>query len=311
MRLTNKGHSMDYDIKKEEWHNCKLCNKKIEDLAKIFGGSNVYYTKVFIKHLKEDHNISKEEYFEKFTKRPICKCNICNKNVDIKTRGSKFSWKEYKCGRFKGIMEWSEKAKETRKGKNNPMYGATPWNKGLDNSDQRIKAIADKRRGIKTSKETKKKQKESALKRIVHGHTGKKHSEETKNFLRKNTLRLIKEGKLCGTTKTKPHLEFEKILIKNHIKYEEEKIVSYWSFDFYLVDYNVYIEVDGDYWHSNPKTYPNGPKTKSQKINYARDLSKNKYCIKNNLTLYRYWECDILNSIDKIEKELLCKLKKL
>jgi G:T-mismatch repair DNA endonuclease (very short patch repair protein) len=106
-------------------------------------------------------------------------------------------------------------------------------------------------------------------------------------------------------TKTKPHIAFGKILDSLQIKYKEELILSKWSFDFYLFDYDVYVEVDGDYFHSNPKIYPNGPKTKTQNINWYRDIKKNKYCKENNIKLIRFWECDILND----EELIKCRLK--
>jgi very-short-patch-repair endonuclease len=117
---------------------------------------------------------------------------------------------------------------------------------------------------------------------------------------------MISDGKFKHT-KTECHIRFENILKKLEIKYEDEFVVEYWSFDFYLPEYNFYIEIDGDYWHSNPKFYPDGPKTKAQKINYTRNISKNNFCIKNNLNLLRFWENQIINN----EKDIICNLKKL
>jgi very-short-patch-repair endonuclease len=211
------------------------------------------------------------------------------------------------CGRFPGQKIWSKQAKITRRGSGNPMYGKEPWNRGLtkDISDS-LQQTSKKLKGRKLSDEFKKKLSESAKRRTVHGHTGHKHSKETIEFLRQNTIRLIKEGKF-KQTKSRPHIAFAEILKQLNISYEEEKQLEYWSFDFYLPDYNIYIEVDGDYFHSNPKIYPNGPKTKTQKINYARDISKNKYCQTNHIQLLRFWESDILSA----KEDVICKLKEL
>lgn len=298
---------MCYEIDKSEWHTCKICSKKIQELCKIYGGKNIYYTKVFKKHLEVDHSMSIDDYFE-YKNPPNCPCGICNKKLKInKKNGSNFVWSKFSCGRNPGLLKWSEEAKEARKGSGNPMFQKIPWNTGLTKENNNsLMSNSIKNSEKKISQETKKKQSESALKRTVHGYTGRHHSQETKDFLRQNTLRLIKEG-ILPQTKTKPHIEFCSILDELHIKYEEEKTLSYWNFDVYLIDYNIYIEIDGDYWHSNPKIYPNGPKTKSQKINYTRDISKNKYCQKNNIELYRFWESDILSSRENI----ICILKKL
>lgn len=296
---------MNYEISNEEWHTCKVCNKSINDLKKIYGGSGVYYTQVFKKHLNIDHNMTPQEYFSNNLTIPKCPCNICNKDAKIIIKSSVFRW-GYICGRTPGTMKWAEKAKVSRCGENNPMYGKSAWNKNLTAENNEIlKKISDSRTGIVFSEETKKRQSVSAKNRKVHGHTGKKHSKETIEKCRQSTLNMIKNGKFKHTI-TKPYIEMIKILNKLKITFEEEKLLHYWSFDFYLPLLNLYIEVDGDYFHSNPKIYPDGPKTKTQKINYTRDISKTNYCKNNNINLIRFWESDILNNPESIE----CILKK-
>lgn len=297
---------MNYEPK-ENWHKCRLCGANIKDLADKYGGKNIYYTQVFQNHLKKDHNIELESYF---VDAPICKCGICNKKCRMAKKGANFRWREWSCGRFPGQQKWSKEAKVTRKGKGNPMFEKNPWNLGLTKeTNLSIMGISLKATDRVVSSQTKEKQSNSAKRRLVHGHTGFKHSQENKEKSRQRTLKMIKDGKF-NQTKTKPHLEMMKTLKKLKIKFRQEEIIDCWSFDFYLVEYNVYLEVDGDYFHSNPKIYPDGPKTNTQKINWYRDLKKNKYCEDKNLTLIRFWECDILNSPEKVKKELLCKLKK-
>lgn len=304
------SHAYEYEIDKSLWHTCQITGVSIKDLAKKYGGSGVYYTDVFKKYLQEVHNISLEEYFEKYCKleRPICQCGVCNQNVDIAmTIKSKFSWSKCKCGRFDGWKERSERYKIERLGSGNPMYQKKPWNLGLTtDSHESIKSSSEKNKLKKASAETRKKQSEAAKKRLIPGNLGKRHSEESKEKMRQNTLRMIKDGRF-KQTKTKPCIAFARLLQKNNIKFEEEKLIKHWSVDFYLIDFDIYIEIDGDYFHSNPKIYPCGPKTKTQKINYSRDLSKNKYFNENNLRLLRIWESDILNNEDII----ICKLNQL
>lgn len=298
-----------HEISKTLWHVSKIDNQKISDLAKKYGGSGIYYTEVFKRYLQTEYNITIEDYLINYCNeaQPICACGICNEKTNITIKNSNFRWREFKCGRNKGIIKWSEWAKDGRKGKNNPMYGKDTWNKGqTKETNEKVRLISERGKGRKTSDGTKKKQSESAKRRLIHGHTGIPHSEETKQKLRENTLRLIKLG-VFKQNNTGCFCEMRNILIKNEILFEEEKIVNYWAFDFFLIDHNIYIEVDGDYWHSNPKFYPDGPQSKTQKINYARDISKNNFCKKNNLKLIRYWEYDILNNKDYIE----CNLKTL
>ena len=48
------------------------------------------------------------------------------------------------------------------------------------------------------------------------------------------------------------------------------------QFDFGCKEQRILIEVDGDYYHSNPIFYTK-PKTKTQKINHYRDKKKNEF----------------------------------
>ena len=296
-------------IDKQLWHTCKICQGKISDLAKKYGGDGVYYVEVFLSHLKIDHdNLLIEEYFSKYCdiETPKCPCGICNKNLHICLKGAHYFWSKYECGRTEGTMKWSEQAKITRKGSNNPMFGKKAWNDGLTKETSDILMNNSiKKTGTKATEEAKHHMSEAAKIRLVHGHTGHKHTPENKEKFRQNTLKMMKEGKF-SQLKSKPHLIFEEILKDLNIEYEEEFNLDYWLFDFYLPKYKLYIEVDGDYFHSHPKRWPNGPVTKTQKINHARDLSKNKYCKQNNITLLRFWECDILKNKANVIETLLC-----
>jgi very-short-patch-repair endonuclease len=293
------------NIDKSNWHICKICNQNIQELKKLYGGKNIYFTKVFKQHLEKDHSISIEKYFDI---DKVCPCGVCNKKLGIKTCGSNFAIKKYACGRNEGVQVWSKEAKTSRLGSKNPMYGKKPWNKNYKAENHpSLKIISDKKLGQKPSEETRKKQSDSAKARRIHGHTGFKHTEKTKKKLRENTLKMINEGRY-NSTKTKPHNFCKTMLDRLNIEYEEEKIIKSWAFDFYLTNHNIFIEIDGDYFHSNPKIYPNGPKTKTQKNNFYRDIKKNDFCKKNKLNLIRFWESDILNME---ENEFLCKLNEL
>jgi very-short-patch-repair endonuclease len=74
------------------------------------------------------------------------------------------------------------------------------------------------------------------------------------------------------TEKTKPYggayeKEIEELLIKKGIRYSREQ-----RLDFYLIDFNLLIEADGDYWHVNPIKYSeNDILTERQQINVEND----------------------------------------
>lgn len=298
---------MTYEIEKKDWHICKLCDSKIQDLAKLYGGGNIYFTQVFEQHLIREHKIDKIEYFSKLMTRPICECGKCGKLTKIGKRGARFFWKKLACGLNIGVVKWSEKAKIDRVGKGNPMYGKESWNKGLTKETSSIiKEISDNMMGRTYSNETLNKMSEAAKSRLIHGHTGCLHSEYSKELMRQKTLQRIHNGDF-KQTKTKPHIEMGNILKDLNMGYEEEVIVSNWTFDYFIPKYNIYIEVDGDYFHSNPLIYNNGPETKTQKRNHYRDKVKNHFCKINNISLYRFWESDILKNKERVK----CLLKEL
>jgi hypothetical protein len=304
---------MAYTIDDKEWRICKICQKPMKDFAKEYGGTGKYYSQVFEKHILNDHKIELIDYFLQICQlqKPKCKCidENCTKPCRLFRHSKDFFWTEYSCGKNPGVMEWSKKAKEERKGAGNPMYGKTPWNSGLTKeTSESMKRTSEKIIGRKASEEQRRKMSESALKRNVHGHTGHKHSDENKEKFRQNTLKMIKDGKY-KQTRSLPHIKLGELLTCLNIRYLEEVVVDIFTFDYYLVDSDYYIEVDGDYFHSNPKIYPDGPKTKTQKVNWYRDIKKNKFVKEKNMNLLRFWECDIINNSEDI-KEILCKLKK-
>lgn len=104
----------------------------------------------------------------------------------------------------------------------------------------------------------------------------------------------------CSCTKSKSEILVEQILNKYNIEYETQKRYSDCKyirplpFDFYLVDYNILIEFDGEHHY---RIVPRGDATNEEleeilKDVIKKDKIKTKYCIKNNIPLIRipYWE---------------------
>lgn len=293
-------------IDRKHWHICKICQMDISQITVNYSKRGKYKTDYFIQHLSDIHDLDINDYFGN---GEVCPCGICNKKLQVKKRGADFFWRKYACGRNKGVLEWSIKAKKERLGKNNPMYNKRPWNKYLNkqNSDYG-KLMSKKTKNRIVSKETREKQSESAKCRKKHGHTGFKHSEESKHKMRLATIERIKNGSFPQID-TLPSRKFESLLNRLDFDYIKEYHISLWSFDFYLPKHDILIEVDGDYFHSNPLIYTNGPITKTQKINKYRDDKKNLFCKENNLKLMRFWERDILGDEQCVLQKLL-ELKK-
>ena len=71
-------------------------------------------------------------------------------------------------------------------------------------------------------------------------------------------------------------------------------------YDFYLPEHNILIEVDGDYWHADPKIYEKKDLNAIQKRNIRVDEQKNKYALMYGYVLLRFWEGDIYKNKKKV-----------
>lgn len=71
-------------------------------------------------------------------------------------------------------------------------------------------------------------------------------------------------------------------------------------YDFYLPEYNILIECDGDYWHADPKKYKKEDLNATQKRNIRVDEQKNKYALMYGYVLLRFWEKDIYKNKKKV-----------
>jgi very-short-patch-repair endonuclease len=133
---------------------------------------------------------------------------------------------------------------------------------------------------------------------------GRVQSKETREKMSKSAIqRILKTGKV-----KRSNLEyyFEGILTSMNVNY----IHSYYIesigkiYDFYLPEYNILIEVDGDFWHCNPETR-NNPECKTQHINIENDKIKSQWALDNGYKLLRFWENDINNNIKQVKQTLL------
>lgn len=156
---------------------------------------------------------------------------------------------------------------------------------------------------------------------IDNGFFGKTHSEETRKILsiksKKYALSNIDKMKQNGIKsaevlskgrKTTPEKILENILKKLNLKYKYNKIIkNVGQFDFIIND-NILIEVHGDYWHANPKFYGIGKKeiNERQKYKIQKDKEKISGAIRFGFSLIKFWEFDLKNNPEKIERQLIC-----
>lgn len=104
---------------------------------------------------------------------------------------------------------------------------------------------------------------------------------------------MLQEG--AFGTNTKPQIITNQILDNLDIKYENEYDCKYYAVDNYLVDYNLMIEVMGDYWHSNPLSYENTDQLNEvQRTRITKDKAKHTYLLNNyNINVLYLWETDL------------------
>lgn len=135
---------------------------------------------------------------------------------------------------------------------------------------------------------------------IDHNHPlfGVPRSQEFKKKQSERTVKMISDG-IMPQTLTKPHKKINDLLKSNKIRFENEHIEKYHSIDIFLLDYNLMIEIMGDYWHAHPLKYDINQLTKQQKKSIKQDKSKHTYVKKyEDLEILYLWESDIIKNID-------------
>lgn len=100
----------------------------------------------------------------------------------------------------------------------------------------------------------------------------------------------------------------KKWLDEHNVKYEYQYHLDGKFYpDFYLPDKNIILEVQGDYWHANPKIYSADKLDERQKKHIVRDKRKFGYYKHKGIKYYELWGLDIkqdINSLMKTIKEI-------
>lgn len=303
-------------IKANLFDICKIDGKTKQEIIRMYYGREygAYYLDKFNRHIKTFHKIDIKEYCKKYLDVIWPLCPISKEEVGFKICGAGLILSKFKKGRINKefspkFAKFCERISKERKGSGNPMFGKQAWNAGLDRTDPRIDKIAAAREGSTISEETRAKQSESGKKRLIHGHTGHKHSPETKENLRLNTAKLWASGKFNRTSSI--HLKVKEYLntLNLNQKYEEEYQVKYFSMDFAFPEAKVAIEVQGTYFHVDPRVYPNGPINSTQRRNFGRDKAKKIVCSREGWYIIELWETEINDG--QFKQFLLCRLLEL
>lgn len=117
-------------------------------------------------------------------------------------------------------------------------------------------------------------------------------SEEWRHKSRERAAGLLKNNPVI--TQTKPQIVVNGMLDDMDIAYRNEESYTYYSIDNYLPEFDLAVEVMGDYWHGSPMKYPNSVNDK-QRHAISRDKAKHTY-LKNfyGIEILYLWESDII-----------------
>lgn len=302
-------------IPQSAFDTCLVSGKTKRQILKEFKGRDrgVYYLDKFETNLRQ-YGFSLKRYVKEILKQDWPKCPTSHEEVGYVIRGNGLIFSSFKRGKVnkencKAFQDACKKLSNKRKGEDNPMFGKKPWNKGLSIEDNRVKAMAEKTRGRKASQETREKQKVVRKNHPLKARHTQKHSQETKDKCREATAKGWANGRFNRKTSIEQKMEdFLKTLpLKEDFVFQFQH--GYFTLDFAFPNAKVGIECQGGFFHTDPRLYPNGPKTKIQERNLVRDAEKRKYFSKENWQTIECWEIEINN--DKFKEEIICALRKL
>ena len=184
--------------------------------------------------------------------------------------------------------------------------GYTPWNKG-----KKCSQISKSKKGKKCKPFTREhlENMSKSQRKFYEEHTeehkgtnnpmyGKKHTKEAKRKIGKASVEFLSSGSMLNK-KTKIERKIEKELKKINLIYESQvPICKVGVVDFFLPDYDIIIECDGDYWHNRPKEK-------------QRDVDKDLVWMFNGYKIFRFWEHEINESPKKCINKVLRYIRKI
>ena len=118
-----------------------------------------------------------------------------------------------------------------------------------------------------------------------------------------------KKHKEYGTSKLEEKFakEFLEKLGVNYVYQYKAESISRW-FDFYIPSANLIIEIDGGWYHSDPRVIKGRELNPMQKKNKRVDEAKNKWAVFHGIPILRIWEKDINENPAKVMQILKEKL---
>jgi G:T-mismatch repair DNA endonuclease (very short patch repair protein) len=156
---------------------------------------------------------------------------------------------------------------------------------------------------------------------------GKGHTDATKEKLRAATIKqfstiearqaaadkqrlAMSEGRISKTSKVEDMVHYA--LVSMNVQHKRWASIRgdygrYVATVDFLLENNIVLEVQGDYWHANPSIYLDGPIYASQKRTVNNDIRKKDALDKLGYTVVYVWECDVKKNVQATLKEALPK----
>jgi very-short-patch-repair endonuclease len=275
--------------------------KKMSEIKK--GKRNSFYGKHHSEETKKKiSKIHKNKHLSEEHKKRISEANkgrvSPNKGKDL-SEETKQKISETLKGRIMS-EEHKKKIGEAQKGDKNHNYGKHHSESHKIKLSKILKGRISGFKGKKHSKEEREK-----ISDAVSGKNnpmfGKHHSETIRQKIREHTIKQFQN--YSGPFKdTKPELKMKEILASLTIPYEHQFRLGNHLYDFYILNTNILIEVDGDFWHGNPKKF--STLYERQIRQKDKDLKNNQLAKDRGFILLRFWEDDVLNNTEEVKNEL-------
>ena len=141
----------------------------------------------------------------------------------------------------------------------------------------------------------------SSMRQVNNRNIQKK---DKKKPVRKGVKKVMKHPKF-GTSKLENDFA-EQFLDKLGVEYVwqfEAKDIGRF-FDYYLPTANLIIEIDGSWFHSDPRLVKEEDMNRMQKRNKRVDEYKNKWALMHGIPIMRIWEKDIRENPKKVMSDL-------
>jgi G:T-mismatch repair DNA endonuclease (very short patch repair protein) len=190
--------------------------------------------------------------------------------------------------------------------------------KGRKQSEETVRKRAESNRGKKRSKEFSENLSKRMKGKIVSALTRKKQSEKRKVISNRTEVkqkqREVRAKQKFPFKDSKPEVLTQSILEKNNIRFVKHKNFklsnSYHQADI-TIEPDKVIEVNGDYWHFNPKKYDGESIVKVRRNEVkVKEVWKHDKRIINEMKEQGYkvlvvWESELKDDLDKISKKIL------